>query len=335
MADNNPKLFSIVVPVYNEENYLDNCIESVIGQTCSDYELILVDDGSKDASPEICDKYHSLYSTFVKVFHKENEGLLLTRAYGIEKASGQYIISLDSDDALRYDALESIKNVIKEYNADMIMFCASRKKDFSDKWNDIPIQSNVVLNLYDVYELTCVGTKLNNMALKAFKRECYAGREYFTKYSKIRNGEDLIQSLCVIDNITKPVYLDKVLYYYRDNGSSITNNFQKDFYDSVSVVGTRLRYFAKRWDKGDNLLVTKVYQRNLITCSRTIKEIIKMCNDRKLRYEQFEKIRNSDFFISSLEYGDVRKLGHLDRFLIWVCNSKRYYLFEAMKLLLY
>lgn len=327
-------MFSIVVPVYNVEKYLEECVESVLNQSYTDYELILVDDGSSDSSGKICDKYHILYPSSIKVFHKQNEGLLLTRVYGIEKATGRFIISLDSDDMLRNDALEVIERTIVNHSSDLILFCASKKKDYSERWNKLPLKSNEVICPDKLYELVCRGTYLNNMALKVFKREYYGGRELLSKYSGVKNGEDCIQSLFIIDKAKFPVFLDEALYYYRDNGNSITNTFQESYFNSVSTVGYKLREYADKWDNGEGKFVFLVYQRNLLTCSRAIKEIIKRCDARKLRHEQFEMICHSDFFVSSVKAGEVNCLPWTDKILLKICDLQKYYLFDLLKILL-
>ena len=90
-------LLSVIVPIYNVEKYLKQCIESVIKQQLDSYELILVDDGSTDSSKSICDNY-SEKNANIKVFHKKNEGASSARNYGLKKASGKYVLFLDSDD---------------------------------------------------------------------------------------------------------------------------------------------------------------------------------------------------------------------------------------------
>ena len=96
--------FSIVIPVYNVEPFLEECLQSILNQTFSDYEVILVDDGSKDGSGMLCDRYAASDPRF-QAYHKQNEGQLASRIYGMERASGLYILSPDSDDMLRMDAL--------------------------------------------------------------------------------------------------------------------------------------------------------------------------------------------------------------------------------------
>ena len=111
---------SIIVPVYNVEKYLKRCVDSLIEQSYKNLEIILVDDGSKDNSFSICKEYESKDSR-VRIFHKENEGLGLTRNYGIEKSTGEYITFVDSDDYLTLDAVETMVEKAAVTNADVVV----------------------------------------------------------------------------------------------------------------------------------------------------------------------------------------------------------------------
>lgn len=115
------KKISIIVPVYNIEQYIEECINSIINQDFQDFELLLIDDGSKDKSGEICDKYSNISN--VKVFHKENGGLSDARNYGIKHSAGQYIMFIDGDDYL-YDksCLSKIANYLNKSNADIVQY---------------------------------------------------------------------------------------------------------------------------------------------------------------------------------------------------------------------
>jgi len=114
------KRFSVIIPVYNVRDYLDECIQSVLHQTFQNYEIIIVDDGSTDGSEYICDKYKG---ENVKVFHKKNEGPLLARIDAIKLAKGEFCIFLDSDDTLELNCLETLNSLLLMHNdLDMIIY---------------------------------------------------------------------------------------------------------------------------------------------------------------------------------------------------------------------
>ena len=111
---------SIIVPVFNAEKYLRECIESVIAQTLGDYELILVNDGSTDNSAAICDEYSSLDSR-IRVFHKPNDGPASAKNFGLERAQGEYIIILNADDFwTNKDGLDTLVNIADSTKDDIV-----------------------------------------------------------------------------------------------------------------------------------------------------------------------------------------------------------------------
>ena len=109
---------SVIIPVYNAEKYLCKCIESLLSQTYTNLEIILVDDGSKDDSLSICREYEKADSR-VKCFHKENGGLSSARNYGLDRATGEYITFVDSDDVISLDFFSSAVNTMAKTNADI------------------------------------------------------------------------------------------------------------------------------------------------------------------------------------------------------------------------
>ena len=113
--------FSVIVPIYNIEKYIKRCIDSVLSQSFADFELILVDDGSPDTCPAICDDY-ARTDTRIKVIHKENGGLVSARQAGIRVAHGEYIFNLDGDDALCEGALANAEEILRSTHADIAAF---------------------------------------------------------------------------------------------------------------------------------------------------------------------------------------------------------------------
>lgn len=110
---------SIVALVYNLEKYLPRCLDSLVNQTLEDIEILCVDDGSKDSAPQIIEEYARKYPKKVKAFHKENGGEFTTRNYGLERATGEYVTFVDTDDYVEPDWAEKLYNAAKENNADM------------------------------------------------------------------------------------------------------------------------------------------------------------------------------------------------------------------------
>ena len=135
----NPKV-SILVPIYNVEKYLPRCIESVLSQDFRDYELILVDDGSPDRCPQICDEYAKKDSR-IKVVHKRNGGLVSARLAGFMEARGEYVMHVDSDDYLLPNAISTLYNEAKEGDYDVVKSRPLREDENGKRW-----QENYMIN---------------------------------------------------------------------------------------------------------------------------------------------------------------------------------------------
>lgn len=121
--------FSLIVPIYNVEAYLPKCIDSVLAQTCQDYELLLVDDGSPDHSGKICDNYAANHPDKIRVIHQANGGAGAARNHGISVSTGEYILFLDGDDYLSANLLSELKKAMAKTTADLYLFGAIVEKD--------------------------------------------------------------------------------------------------------------------------------------------------------------------------------------------------------------
>lgn len=112
---------SVIIPVYQVENYLERAVDSVLAQTLEEKEIILVDDGSPDGSPEICDRYARQYPEMIRVIHKENQGLGMARNTGADAARGKYLAFLDSDDTVEPEMYEEMYEKAREGDYDIVM----------------------------------------------------------------------------------------------------------------------------------------------------------------------------------------------------------------------
>lgn len=240
-------LFSVVVPVYNGERYLLGCLASVNAQTFSDFELIVVDDGSTDESGRIADEYAVGYPN-VLVLHGPNQGPLLARRRGLSHCHGEYIVFLDADDALRSDSLEVIANVIASSGSDVVSFRYSRKPDFSTLDDLSPAKAGLYAGAgYErVRERVCAG-RFNNLWGKAIRISCVDVDVDYGFSRGLMHGEDLFQLLPIIDEASSLEQLDDVLYFYRPNDSSSTARYRDSQLSDIVRVGRRLREYAERW----------------------------------------------------------------------------------------
>ena len=244
--------FSVVVPAYNVEKYLFECLQSVTAQSFQDFELIVVDDGSTDLTGTIADDFATA-SDKVKVVHKENQGLLLARRNGLALAEGDYVISLDGDDCLRADALDLISKAIDRTNADIISFRYSRKSDFSTFDDSDPLDDGFYSGeSYNIVKKHVCTGRFNNLCGKAF-RLCRIDREStYGAYAGLMHGEDLLQLLPIVDASSSLFCLDEALYFDRPNDGASTSRFKPSQLTDVARVNKRLIAYGSKW--GDDCL---------------------------------------------------------------------------------
>ena len=232
--------FSIITPVYNVEKYLDECIQSVLAQTYTNYELILVNDGSKDSSGEICDRYAQKHSQ-IKVFHKKNQGLVHTRQFGIARANGDYYLFLDSDDYLSPDALQVISDAVLAYECDCVVYGMQRVYEgrVLQKLAEIETSPIVIQDKRELYRKVYFDAAYNSLCRKAFRASFYRGLD-FSDVLHIQYAEDLLQSIELLKKVEKVVFLPDILYNYRLNTMSITQTINHEKYSVDFTVRERV-----------------------------------------------------------------------------------------------
>lgn len=241
---------SIIVPVYNVEKYLSECIDSVINQTYKHIELVLIDDGSTDGSKKICDETKMVHPDKVIVIHTKNVGPLHARWKGIHKASGDILVFLDSDDCLCVDALEILVKCFEENACDMVLYDAMVCPAFHSKKIEHSFTDGTVFNKKskeDVYAKLICGQIPNNVCLKAIKANCATLPKHFSEFSNVKHGEDLLLSTQFITNCEKIVYLKQGLYHYRMRLGSAVHSFDFTRKDSIKLVHSELDKFIDIW----------------------------------------------------------------------------------------
>lgn len=243
--------YSIIVPVYNVEDYLAECLESILGQSCRDFEVLLINDGSTDESGILCDAYAQQYPEFIKVFHCENSGVNRTRVLGLRQASGDICVFVDSDDALRKDALEQLEAVFQKMDCDMVIYGVSRDADFSSDVLTLPfsnLQCSEGAEKRKLYELMTESEIINSVCRKAAKKEIYD--QFLADYNMdldIPIGEDLYLSLPMMTHAKKITYLMENLYYCRRREGSATHSFNSKLYHSLKIVKMQQERYLEIW----------------------------------------------------------------------------------------
>lgn len=216
---------SVLIPVYNVEQYLVKCIESVLKQDFQDWEMILVDDGSPDNSGAICDEY-AQKDCRIKVVHKDNGGLISARQTGFVNSKGKYLVFLDSDDTLANEALSILyNNIIQGYDVVKGGIVKVNQKDEIISTECFRISEGVIEGTENIIKKIFNGDIAPYLCGSIYKRELFAA-EIFDKSSEARIsfGEDWLTNLLTADNIQKILCIKDVVYNYFVNNESITNS---------------------------------------------------------------------------------------------------------------
>ena len=216
-------LVSVVIPIYNVENYLHQCLDSVVNQTYRNLEIILVDDGSTDGCGAICDRYAG-DDNRIRVLHTENRGLASARNAGLDEAKGDFLSFVDSDDWIESTAIESLLNTAKEYDADIV--AAGRSFEYIGRTVHAEMDMNEirVFRGADIIPAYVNGAIGGDVAWdKLYQRDCLGD----IRFPDGHNYEDVYTTWkiikCLSENEGTVVFLPEELFHMRGRASSITH----------------------------------------------------------------------------------------------------------------
>lgn len=258
VKSDNP-LVSIVIPVYNTEAFLENTVESVLNQTYSNIKIILVDDGSPDNSPALCDTLAEKYDC-VTVIHKENGGLSSARNAGIEQATGKYLLFLDSDDSLEIHAIEDMVKIAEEKNSDAVIPNSYYKVYENGTPNEIAYHFTE-----DMFRENARDYALEILIGKARGQRSTA---VLYKLNTIKNNditfpvgivsEDFFFNadfMAVAENVA--IYTKPSLLNLKRTGT-LSTTFQKNFIETIWLMDEKANEFIKKIGREDNYAQKKV-----------------------------------------------------------------------------
>lgn len=248
MNDNSLPLISIIVPVYKVEKYLTRCVESILRQTYKNFELILVDDGSPDNCPSMCDDFAEK-DCRIKVVHKENGGLSDARNFGLDRSSGEYITFVDSDDYIRNDMIEVLYNRIAGDASDLAIcnYLCVGDGGAEYKWenSNLPVK-DVVLSSEEAQK-ALYGYKNWHFVIaccKLYSKFLFDGFRF--PVNKLH--EDLHTTHLIFDRCNKISCVSDALYFYYQNENSITHVYNVKRLDILDAYISRFDFY---YNKGD------------------------------------------------------------------------------------
>lgn len=288
------RLLSIIVPVYQCEEFVEKCILSLLNQTEKNIEVILIDDGSTDNSGKIVDKYAACDSRIIAI-HKSNGGVSSARNIGISKATGKYIMFVDADDVIKSDMCEQLLNNALKYNSDMVV-SGFILKDKNNKENYM-IRPEAIYK--SVYEINGDFNKLygsfffHNVCGKLYKTDL--ALKYKFK-EKIRIGEDLLYNLEYLEHCINIVSIKYCGYVYVFNSNSATKKYmERDFDTQIFLRDQSQDFFRKicSCEEEDSEAINNIFIQNSLdlilnmvsqyTWKKASRNLDKILNDNKFK----------------------------------------------------
>ena len=293
-------VISVIVPIFNQEKYIEQCLVSLFEQASDKTEFIIINDGSTDRSLELCRKTISRYNVVAQLIDQKNKGLIRTRSIGLGYAKGDYIVSVDSDDIILENALPRLLGLIEEHHPDIICFNATNDLETRKPAFSYPFKTETVFSgetKHELYKLLCGYDSMNNIWAKCIRRTLLQDKEVYRDIDGISNGEDLYQSLVVIDRARTILFIDEVLYFWRKTAGSMSRKYNPRFFESEKKVCLRRLDYARKWSKdGDSTLVESAEH----WICRILRDISRKAfiSDEKWSYIKAEmrKLRNDDFY---------------------------------------
>ena len=283
------KLISIIVPIYNVEQYLKRCVNSLINQTYRNLEIILVDDGSPDKCPQICDEYAAIDSR-VKVLHKPNGGLSDARNKGLDIATGDYIMFVDSDDWIEINTCKDIITYIYTQNADVVVFGLNSVYDtgkiVKTKKGLIGCVEKEECLKYMIYRIMDGGV-FNYVCNKIFSAQLFDG----LRFPLGRLAEDQGFTYKLIHKANKIYVTDKPLYNYYQRSDSISSSryYPRVIKDRHELWLDRLSFIKEFYPRLESYQVAQIMGISLVSLIKlsNSNENIELINELKMFVSQY------------------------------------------------
>ena len=286
------KTVSVVIPVYNVEKYLSECLDSVIYQTYKNLQIILVDDGSTDSSGKICDEYAEKDNR-ITVVHQKNAGAGVAKNTGLELIDGDYSSIIDSDDYIELDMYEKMVNSLEKYNSDIAQ-CLFRNVFVNDSFDrKYKIKGN--------YPKVLTSKKFLSELLYDWKYAIFANKVFKTSLLKNirfpvgRKIDDEFFTYKLVCNAKKVVNIDNILYNYRMRKTSVMNENNSDrlIYDRIDCFIERYNYVSNVFPSLKKKYNLKLYDDLLYfkDSANDNSKILSLLNDfSRVKYGVFDKL---------------------------------------------
>ena len=284
---NNNPLISVIVPVYNVEDYLEECVKSILNQSYNNIEIILINDGSTDKSKEVCMKLMA-HENKIRYYEKRNSGLSDTRNVGLEKAKGEYILFVDSDDLLAPNAVRNLYELCKKYNTEIAVGKISHFMDGKQPRYKAQTKENV----FKKNEAICNFLYQKEISTSACGKIYKASTLAKVRFKSNILYEDNLFLSDVLNQLQNVVYTDEECYGYRHRANSITTKLFSDKDLDMIDIGKEL---LLRYEYKSRELSLAVHTYQVTNCLRiylTASEDAKFRNVIKYCKEYIELYKN-------------------------------------------
>lgn len=327
--------FSIIVPIYNMEKYLEQCIKSVISQSFTDYELLLIDDGSNDKTSTICKKYEN---EKIKYIYQKNSGVSVARNTGIKKSKGKWIIFIDPDDWIEKDYLYEFNERITD-DIDIII---------CDDYVEFP-KKTIKNNIYKE-NFTFANKEKNILLMQFFSKnkseyfpqnhDCSApwGKAYrkslITKNNlifepELKRAQDKIFNLYAFRYSNKILYFQKCLYHYRMNPNSTWGKYSNEVSNDLIKLYKHMRKYINTYEKNNNEFMDAYYEKVVISINTIFRQkyFHKDCKIKYLKkHELIKEELNQQTFYEALKKVNLKSLSIEEQVFTILVKYKMYYL---------
>lgn len=308
--------FSIIVPIYNTEKYIERCVNSILNQRIPDFEIILVDDGSKDNSGTICDNL-AQKDRRIKVIHKENAGLGMARNTGVENANGDYVLFVDSDDYISADILYDLSSEIKNGQFDVVFFGMTRvdldgnilfdlkpNVEKVEYYNPNDIKENLLADFIGYNPHSGERTNLRiSVCTSCIKLDIIKNNALKFVSEREYISEDIWFYLDLFKYISSCKVIEKEYYFYIQNSNSLTTRYKKDRFEKIKFFYTNAKTHVNELGYSNEIILrlNQSYFATTLGCMKieasyiseehtkkdAINKIRTICNDEEFRKSFF------------------------------------------------
>ncbi len=320
-------LISIIVPVYNVEKYLNKCVDSILKQTYTNMEVILVDDGSKDKSGAICDEYEKIDSR-VRAIHKQNGGVCSARNVALSESKGEWVAFIDSDDWIESDYVEQLYECAVQTKADVVACGYNRvtgknKESINNSGNTMELSSKEFL-----IKVLNPQTGMGFCHMKLYSKESLKGVLFDTN---LVVGEDALFNEQVVLNIEKVCMLEKSLYNYRINLNSVVKRYDKEYANKyLKSMKVNKEYLSSLYEN-DSEIMQNYYN---FVAFHVLLIAVNYCFNEQNRDEKhlksLKRICNIDIFKTALKNSNYDCLSLTRKITLFTIKCKLYFITELI-----